>query len=200
MAYKLVDKTDPVLRRPAAPVTDFGSKRLLKLAEEMDDLRAEEGGIGLAAPQIGLSERIIVVEVPEADFVGIEQVPAVPPTVLVNPEIVWESEEVIKLPEGCLSLPGIMGNVIRPSLIQVQAQDLDGDPFSIFADRWLARVLQHEIDHLEGVLFPDRIESSSELWYVETIDLYDPIWNHNAMACELREKHNRSEGGETRYA
>lgn len=200
MAYKLVDKSDPVLRQSARQVTDFGSKRLLKLAEEMDVLRIDEGGIGLAAPQIGLSERVIIVEVPDEDFVGIPNQPTVPAMVLINPEIIWESEEVIKLPEGCLSLPGMMGNVLRPSIIQVQAQDMDGDPFTMFADRWLARVLQHEIDHLDGILFPDRIESTGELWYVERVDIYDPIWNNNPEICELREKRNHNESGETRYA
>ncbi|MEI6913562.1 MAG: peptide deformylase [Armatimonadota bacterium] len=200
MALNLIELDSPVLRMSATPVTDFGSRRLVRLAEEMDELRIEEGGIGLAAPQVGISERIIIVEVPDEDFVGIPNSPSIPPTVLINPEIIWESEEYIKLPEGCLSLPGMMGNVMRPSIIQVQALDLDGDAISIMADRWFARVLQHEIDHLDGILFPDRIENSSELWYVEHADLNDPIWNHNPVIQEIRENLNKNEPGESRTA
>jgi len=93
-----------------------------------------------------------------------------------------------------------MGNVMRPSIIQVQALDLDGDAISIMADRWFARVLQHEIDHLDGILFPDRIENSTELWYVEHADLNDPIWNHNPVIQEIRENLNKNEPGESRTA
>lgn len=188
MALKLVPQTHPVLREIAREVTDLGSKRLKQLAEEMDEVRIDAGGIGLAAPQVGLSERIIIVEVPDDDFVGMPYTPAVPPTVLVNPEIVWESGEEVKLPEACLSLPGFMGNVIRPSSIIVEACDVDGGRLTIHADRWFARVLQHEVDHLDGILFPDRIEDASELWRVERVDLADPIWAYNTGVQEIREE------------
>lgn len=200
MSYKLVSKTDPVLRQIAKPVTDLGSARIKRLAEDMDDIRIDEGGIGLAAPQIGVSERIIIIEVPDDDMVGVDASPGFPPTILVNPEIVWESETLVKLPEGCLSLPGLMGNVLRPERITVEAQDLDGASIVLHADRWLARVLQHEIDHLDGILYPDRIEDPSELWYVERVDINDPIFDNNPNVARIREKRMKKGSGEQALA
>jgi len=120
--------------------------------------------------------------------------------VLLNPEIVWESEAFVKLPEACLSLPGLMGNVIRPSAITVQALDLEGDRVTIHADRWLARVLQHEIDHLDGVLYVDRVEDPHELWYVERVDVNDPVWSRNPQVLRLREELRRQQPAEPRMA
>ncbi len=196
MALKLIEQDHPVLRQIAAPVSDFGSERLGKLAQEMDDVRIGSGGIGLAAPQVGVSERIIIVEVPDDDMVGVVNSPSVPPMALVNPEIVWESDEVIKLPEGCLSLCGMMGNVVRPASIVVEAYDLEGGSVTIHADRWLARVLQHEIDHLDGILYPDRVLDPGELWYVKRVDLNDPVWSHNDEIQRMREE--RTSGGSDR--
>ncbi len=198
MRLSLVDREDPVLRQVARAVNDAGSKRVRELAEAMDELRVEAGGMGLAAPQAGISERIIIVEVPEDEWVGFPEVPSFPATVLVNPEIVWESEEFIKLPEGCLSLPGLMGNVVRPSAITVQALDLEGDRLTIHADRWLARVLQHEIDHLDGVLYVDRVEDPHELWRVERVDVNDPVWSCNPQVLRLREELRRQQPAEPR--
>lgn len=193
MGLNLVPQSHPALRAMAKPVSDYGSQRLVELVEEMEDLRIEAGGIGLAAPQVGVSERIIIVEVPEEDWVGCTSCPSFPPTALLNPEIVWESEEQVKLPEGCLSLPGLMGNVIRPASITVAAVDLDGDPFTIHADRWLARVLQHEMDHLDGILYPDKIEEPGELWHVERVDINDPVWANNPHVQRIREQLEPSE-------
>lgn len=200
MRLTLVDREDPVLRQVARPVPDAGSKRVRELAQALDELRIESGGMGLAAPQAGISERIIIVEVPEDDWVGYPEVPSFPATVLLNPEIVWESEEFVKLPEACLSLPGLMGNVIRPSAITVQALDLEGDRVTIHADRWLARVLQHEIDHLDGVLYVDRVEDPHELWYVERVDVNDPVWSRNPQVLRLREELRRQQPAEPRMA
>jgi peptide deformylase len=200
MALNLIPESDPVLRDIAKPIADYGSRRLLRLAGEMEDLRAEECALGLAAPQVGVSERIIVVEIPDDDFVGIPETYPVPATVLVNPEIVWETEQLIKLPEGCLSLCGMMGNVLRPSRIQVEARDVEGNPFSIMADGWLARVLQHEIDHLDGILYPDRIEEPGELWIVETVELNDPVWSRNPTVREILERRNPNSPGEAGMA
>ncbi len=200
MALNLVPETDSVLRDIAKPISDYGSRRLLRLAGEMDYLREDECALGLAAPQVGVSERIIVVEIPDDDFVGIPETYPVPSTVLVNPEIVWETEQLIKLPEGCLSLCGMMGNVLRPSRIQVEAHDVEGNPFTIMADGWLARVLQHEIDHLDGILYPDRIEEPGELWIVETVDLTDPVWARNPAVREILERRNPNSPGEAGMA
>lgn len=198
MPLKLVPQTDPVLRAAAPPVTDFGSARLRRLAEQIEDVRLDEGGLGLAAPQVGVSERVIVVEIPDDDFVGIPETYPFPATVLVNPEIAWETEHLIKLPEGCLSLCNLMGNVLRPSRIQVDARDIEGNAVTILADGWLARVLQHEVDHLDGVLFPDRIEEPAELWYVERVDLNSPVWAHNPVVQEILDRRNQNRPGEAR--
>lgn len=184
---KLIDYKDPLLRQVAHPVSDFGSERLRDIVDQMEQVRVDQCGIGLAAPQVGISERIIIIEVPEGEMVGFPEVPAFDATVLVNPEIVWESEEHIKLPEGCLSLPGLMGNVSRPSSIQVQASLLDGTPVVIHADKWLARVLWHEIDHLDGVLYPDRIDDPAELWHIEPVSVDHPVWSHNPSIRQERE-------------
>jgi peptide deformylase len=200
MRLSLVDRDDPVLRQVARPVADAGSQRVRELAEALDALRIEAGGMGLAAPQAGISERIIIVEVPDDEWVGFPEVPSFPPTVLINPEVVWESGEFVKLPEACLSLPGLMGNVVRPSSITVQALDLDGSRVTIHADRWLARVLQHEIDHLDGVLYVDRVEDAHELWYVERVDVDDPVWNRNPQVLQLREELRRRQPAEPRLS
>lgn len=184
---KLIEYTDPLLRQIAHPVSDFGSDRLASILDQMEQVRVDNGGIGLAAPQVGISERIIIIEVPEGEMVGFPEVPGFEPTVLINPEIIWESEEHIKLPEACLSLPGLMGNVSRPSSIQVQASLADGTPVVIQADKWLARVLWHEIDHLDGILFPDRIDDPAELWLVETVSIDHPVWSHNPSLHPERE-------------
>ncbi len=198
MSLSLVEQSHPVLRQIARPVSDLGSERLRAIQRDMDELREEVGGIGLAAPQVGISERIVIVEVPEDEFVGYSETPPFPDTTLVNPEIIWESEEVVKLPEACLSLPGLMGNVVRPASIIVSALDVDGDRFTVHADRWLARVLQHEIDHLDGILYPDRVEHPAELWYVDGVDLNDPVWSHNEAVLRMREERVREPEGEPR--
>jgi peptide deformylase len=109
-------------------------------------------GIGLAAPQVGVLKRLFVVDV--ADKKKGEE-PA--PTVLLNPEIAWRSEEEVSLEEGCLSVPGHFAEVLRPREVRMRYQDLEGELREIEADGLLARCLQHELDHLDGVLFIDRI-------------------------------------------
>ena len=142
---------DPVLREPAREVEelDAGLARLVRdLFETM--YHAEE--IGLAAPQIGISQRVIVIDLRR------DGENAAPDRVaLVNPKIVWASPETEKQSEGCLSIPGLEEVVGRAVSVRVEAVDPDGRPLSIEADGLFARALQHEIDHLDGVLFIDRV-------------------------------------------
>ena len=139
---------DPVLRSAASPVTEFDD-RLVAEADRMIGLMRDAIGVGLAATQLGTLRRMLVFQVgSEAE-----------PTVLVNPEIEWRSEEeVATAEEGCLSLPGVIVDVERPLHVRAQGVDVHGEPFSIEASGLEARVIQHEVDHLDGVLMIDRTE------------------------------------------
>lgn len=151
----IVTLPDPVLRRKAHPVETF-DKNLKTLIDDMVETMREAPGVGLAAPQIGLSDRLIVVEYYEHD--EDEEKEDAPKKVwaVLNPEIVKASEEKVLGVEGCLSIPGLLGEVERHAAIQVKGLNKHGKPIKIKAEGWLARIFQHEIDHLNGVLFPDR--------------------------------------------
>jgi len=132
---------DPVLRRETLPVTEFGDS-LESLAEEMKDIMIRGDGVGLAAPQVGLSLKFAVVF-----YEGILYP-------LVNPVIV-ESDGTQEGEEGCLSFPGIYGNVERPQKISIEMKDLDGKGKVLQAEGFLCRAMCHEIDHLNGILLID---------------------------------------------
>lgn len=139
---------DPILRRPCPEVTDFGSG-LSDLVADLADTMYAAPGVGLAAPQIGVTARVAVVNV----------TPAAPGStlhVLVNPRLT-ERDGLDSDSEGCLSIPGLTEKVDRPRRVKVAAQDLGGRPFEVEAEGFLARAICHEIDHLDGVLFIDRL-------------------------------------------
>jgi len=152
---KIVTLPDAVLRRKAHTVTKF-DKNLQTLIDDMVETMREAPGVGLAAPQIGLSERIIVIEYFERE--EDEEKEDAPKKVwaVLNPEIVKASEEKLMGVEGCLSIPGLVGEVERHAQIQIKGLNRHGKPMRIKANGWLARIFQHEIDHLNGVLFTDR--------------------------------------------
>jgi len=154
---KIVTLPDPVLKRKAHTVNKF-DKNLHTLIDDMVETMREAPGVGLAAPQIGLSERIIVVEYYERE--EDEENEEAPKKVwaMINPEIVKASEETLMGVEGCLSLPGLLGEVERHAVVQVKGLNRHGKPMKVKAKGWLARIFQHEIDHLNGVLFPDIAE------------------------------------------
>ncbi len=137
---------DPILKTKCAPVTTFDTA-LATLVEDMIHTMYEEEGIGLAGPQVGITTRICVVDVSE-DGQGV--------TEFINPEIVAKSGNT-SIEEGCLSIPGYREFVDRKEKIKVKAQKRDGSPFEVEAEGILAICLQHEIDHLDGVLFVDRL-------------------------------------------
>ena len=141
---------DPVLREKAASVADVGAVRTV--VEDMLDTLEKADGVGLAGPQIGESVRIVVVHPPAETDEERED-----PRVFVNPEIVERFGPQTTAEEGCLSIPGVFETVKRPSGVAVRAVDGNGDPFEVRAEGLLSRILQHEIDHLDGVLFVDRI-------------------------------------------
>jgi peptide deformylase len=138
---------DPVLRSAASPVTEFDD-RLAQEAERMIGLMRDSIGVGLAATQLGVLRRMLVFQVgSEAE-----------PTVMVNPEIEWRSEDAATAEEGCLSIPGVVVDVKRPLFVRARAVDFHGEPFMVEASGLEARVIQHEVDHLDGVLMLDRTE------------------------------------------
>jgi peptide deformylase len=160
---------EEVLRKKAAPVTKFDAQ-LVALGEELVETMRQAAGLGLAAPQIRVSQRVIAVRVldkEEAEEAAEDQAPQqLPVLVLVNPVIIVASEEEITAREGCLSLPTLQGQVRRAARVVVRAQGLDGQPWEWEATGLQARVLQHEIDHLDGILFIDRAEPESLVWLV----------------------------------
>ena len=144
MIYPITKYGVPVLEKPAAPVTKFDAE-LEKICADMFESMYAAQGVGLAAPQIGLAMRLAVIDVslgknPEAKLV------------LANPEII-HSEGEQREEEGCLSLPGFRGSVIRPMYVTVRAQDVTGKSYEMRGEGLLARAFCHEIDHLDGVLF-----------------------------------------------
>ena len=135
-----------ILREKAEPVAEINDE-IRALAAEMFDAMIEADGIGLAGPQAGRKLRIFVVMIDD----GVRRV-------FINPQIISTSKETSEYEEGCLSIPQVYETITRPSKIKVQAFDENGKPFTLEADGLLARVIQHEYDHLNGVLFVDRLE------------------------------------------
>ena len=154
---------DPVLREHAHEVTDF-DRSLRKLAKRMIRTMHDAPGVGLAAPQIGVLQRLLVYDVDDD------------PRALVNPVLGEFSDETEEIEEGCLSVPGVTMPVERPVSLRVQGVDASGEPVDFFADGLKARVIQHEYDHLEGVLIVDRTTRS-------------------ARAAALRELRDREDAG-----
>lgn len=142
---------DPVLRTEAEEVTEF-DESLRSLVRDMFETMYHADGIGLAAPQIGLSKRVIVVDLRRREDEEESRRIAI-----VNPVVAWHSEETDKESEGCLSIPGLEEVVQRPVSVRVEGQDPEGNDVVVEADELFARALQHEIDHVDGILFVDRV-------------------------------------------
>ncbi len=140
----IVTEGDEILTKVCRPVEKFDGK-LGQLLDDMYETMQEANGVGLAAPQVGIRRRIVVIDVGDG------------PIELMNPEILRESEEMDEDTEGCLSFPGKYGLVKRPRSVTVRAQDRDGNLFELEGEGLLARAFCHEIDHLDGVLFITRV-------------------------------------------
>ena len=154
---KIVTLPDPILRRKARTVTRFDSD-LQTLIDDMIETMRQAPGVGLAAPQVGVPDRVIVVEYAEDD----EQEDAPKKLfAVVNPEIKQTSEETEMGVEGCLSVIGLQGEVERALAVTVKGQTRRGQPIKIKAKGWLARIFQHEIDHINGIIFTDR---AAKVW------------------------------------
>lgn len=146
---------DRVLRQPAKRVSRIDDE-IRQLVREMLQTMYSADGIGLAAPQVGVHKQVIVIDC-EPDNA------ATPPLVLINPTIKKSSRELSPFQEGCLSIPGVYMDVVRPEEVEVTFKDENGRPRSILATELLCRAIQHEIDHLQGVLFVDRVDNQLAL-------------------------------------
>jgi len=155
--HKVITAENPILRRKAKKIHRFDPS-IQKLAEDMFETMHSARGVGLAAPQIAQSIRIFVAEFEDHKVA------------MVNPEIVKAEGEVLGI-EGCLSIPGYIGeNIRRAEKIVVKGQDVRGKAIKVNAEGWFARVLQHEIDHLDGILFLDRLDRPEDLREVREED------------------------------
>ncbi len=144
MKLRIYEENEPVLRLKAKPISKI-TKRIRELAKNMLETMYHANGVGLAAPQVGISERLIVIDVGEG------------PLILINPKIV-EKEGQDRDVEGCLSIPGRSEYITRAAKVKATGINLDGKPITVEGEGLLARALQHEIDHLDGILFIDYLK------------------------------------------
>jgi peptide deformylase len=159
--HKVITSENPILRQKGKKIHHFDAS-IPKLIDDMFETMHAARGVGLAAPQIGLSLRILVAEFEDQK------------AALVNPEIVKAEGEELGT-EGCLSIPGYVGdNIRRATKVTVKAQDARGKPIKVRAEGWFARILQHEIDHLDGILFLDRLDRPEDLREVQEGELEEP--------------------------
>ncbi|OGT53181.1 MAG: peptide deformylase [Gammaproteobacteria bacterium RIFCSPHIGHO2_12_FULL_42_13] len=162
------------LATPSLPVNDFSSRELEDIINDMRDTMAAKGGVGIAAPQIGHNLRIIMFGFEHSERYPNEK--PVPFTILINPVIKPLSSEMIDGWEGCLSVPGLRGMVTRYKKIQYSGYDLTGKLVSRVVDGFHAKVVQHECDHIDGILFPQRIKDMQLFGFED--ELKEIIWPH----------------------
>lgn len=160
------------LATPSLPVTNFSNGELKELINDMQDTMKEKGGIGIAAPQIACNLRVVMFGFEKSERYPNEK--PVPFTVLINPIIEVLSDEMVDGWEGCLSVPGLRGLVPRYKKIKYSGYDIEGKPISREASDFHARVVQHECDHIDGILFPRRIKDMKFFGFED--ELKDVIW------------------------
>jgi len=155
---EIITLPEPVLRKKARKVSQYNNE-LQALIDDMVETMRAAPGVGLAGPQINVPLRVIVVEF------GDEEDEDVPPKlhIVVNPELSKFSQEMVSGTEGCLSIPGFLGEVERSKTITVKGYNRHGQPLKIKAKGWLARIFQHEVDHLDGILYIDRTDKIVEI-------------------------------------
>ncbi len=186
---QIVTLPDDVLRKKARPVTKFDDN-LQTLIDDMIETMRIANGVGLAAPQIGQSLQLAVIEtLPKTDEEGNDIPDSRELFVIINPRIVWESRDVIDGIEGCLSIPGYVGEVERSYAVRVRAQDRRGKPLKLRLRGWTARIFQHEIDHLNGVLYIDKLTDRENFWTDEEY--------YNMRQAELEEEAEEAVNEET---
>jgi peptide deformylase len=170
---EIVKMGDPALAIEASQVTDFQHEGLQQSISDMVDTMRHYRGVGLAAPQIGLSKQILVLEVesneryPEAEAIELD--------ILINPEIIALSEEQESAWEGCLSLPDLRGKVSRAAQITYRAQAPSGEWLEKTVKGFHARIIQHEIDHLKGILYPQRLSDIHDFGFEDSLPAFKKI-------------------------
>ena len=158
---QIIQLGDPVLRSPAQLVNDIQDERIQKLIDDLIATVVQANGVGIAAPQVAESSRLfIVASRPNPRY---PNAPAMEPTAMLNPRILAHSTEVVKGWEGCLSIPGIRGWVPRYEAIEIEYTDRDGKLQKQELTDFVARIFQHEYDHLDGIVFLDRLESTQDI-------------------------------------
>jgi len=160
---------DPKLRRVCEPIARFDDESLAPLIEDLWETMVARGGVGIAAPQIGVPMRIVVFELETSE--RHPDAPPVPPTVLINPEIESLDDEMVDGWEACLSVPGLRGLVPRHRRIRYRGFDAGGRSFEREAQDFHARVVQHECDHLDGILYPQRMRDLATLGFDDELSL-----------------------------
>jgi peptide deformylase len=158
---------DARLLQPALPVADFSG--LAEILKDMRDTMKALNGAGLAAPQIGIGLRVVIFGVPEMENPRYPDAEGVPETVLVNPVIAPKEPEMVEGWEGCLSVPGMRGLVPRYRFIRYQGYDENGNAIDRIASDFHARVVQHECDHLDGILYPMRVQDMRNFGYTDVL-------------------------------
>ena len=159
---------DPDLQRVSEPVSQFDDS-LARLIQDLWDTMEARGGVGIAAPQIRVPMRVVVFQVENSP--RYPEAPPVPRTVLINPRIDFPDDETVDGWEGCLSVPGLRGVVPRYARIRYRGLDADGRPFEREAEDFHARVVQHECDHLDGILYPQRMRDLATLGFEDELSL-----------------------------
>lgn len=187
MALKIIQVGEPVLRQPARLLSpeEIASREIQQLIQAMKEVMHEAPGVGLAAPQVGQPVQLAVIEdkpeytkdAPREQLAERERSP-VPFHVIINPKLTLLGDPEIEFFEGCLSLPGFMAIVPRARRIRVECLDENARPRVIEATGWYARILQHEIDHLNGIVYVDRMEART----LTTLENYNQFWKAKDIA------------------
>ena len=159
---EIITSENPILRRKTKKTPKI-TRELQALADDMVETMRAAPGLGLAAPQVARSVRLFVAEIEESE----EHPGSGKLYIVFNPEYVWKSEELADGTEGCLSVPGYAGEVTRHHKVVIKGLDRQGKRIRIEAEEFLSRVFQHEIDHLDGVLFIDRISDPAKIWEIK---------------------------------
>ncbi len=157
----------PLLKAVAKPVQEFNTPELQALITDMRETMLANFGAGLAAPQIGVSLRVVIFAIQQNP--RYPEVEAIPETILINPEIIPQADSVETGWEGCLSLPGLRGVVPRYQHIRYRGFDMQGAPIDRIVTEFHARVVQHEVDHLDGILYPQRMTDMSQFGFEQAL-------------------------------
>jgi len=157
----------PVLQQQATAITEFSNDALRALIVDMQDTMTARQGVGLAAPQIGISQQLVIFGATQSQ--RYPEAESIPLTVLINPKIIPQDDTVSEMWEGCLSVPDMRGLVPRYENIKYTGYSVDGDLFERYASGFHARVVQHECDHLWGILYPQRIRHMDKFGFIEEL-------------------------------